>query len=98
MIGCSVEELISQHMHSIIHHSKPDGTHYSQQECLIYAALKDRVIHHVDDEVFWRKDGTSFPVEYISNPILERGEIVGAVVTFRDITERLQAQQAQKQA
>jgi len=98
MIGCSVEELISQHMHSIIHHSKPDGTHYSQQECLIYAALKDGVIHHVDDEVFWRKDGTSFPVEYISNPILERGEIVGAVVTFRDITERLQAQQAQKQA
>ena len=98
MIGWSVEELISQHMHSIIHHSKPDRTHYPRQECLIYAALKDGVIHRVDDEVFWRKDGTSFPVEYISSPILERGEIVGAVVTFRDITERLQAQQAQKQA
>ena len=92
MIGWEVEELLGKPLHAILHHSKPDETPYPEQECPIYAAFKDGFVHHVDDEVFWRKDGTSFPVEYISTPIRERGELVGAVVTFRDITERKQAQ------
>ncbi|QIZ71393.1 PAS domain S-box protein [Oxynema aestuarii] len=54
----------------------------------IYAALKDGSVHHGTDEVFWRKDGSSFPVEYMSTPIQEQSQIVGAVVTFKDITER----------
>jgi len=97
MTEWKAEELIGKPQHSIIHHSKPDGTHYPAPECPIYAAFKDGVARHVDDEVFWRKDGTSFPVDYISTPIRERGELVGAVVVFRDITERKRAEEARRQ-
>jgi diguanylate cyclase (GGDEF)-like protein len=75
-------------MHNLLHHTKPDGAPYLREQCPIYAALENGATHSRDVEVFWRKDGTSFPVEYTSTPILEDGEIVGAVVTFRDITER----------
>jgi PAS domain S-box-containing protein len=95
MIGWEVEDLIGKPQHAILHHSKPDGTPYPREECLIYAAFKDGAVHHVDTEVFWRKDGTSFPVEYVSTPMRdERGVLVGAVVNFRDITERKQAEEA----
>jgi PAS domain S-box-containing protein len=95
MIGWEVDELIGKHQHSILHHSKPDGSPYPRDECPIYAAFKDGAVHHVNNEVFWRKDGTSFPVEYTSTPIRdERGKLTGAVVAFRDITERKQAEQA----
>jgi PAS domain S-box-containing protein len=101
MLGWTPEELIGQPQHAMIHHSKPDGTPYPQEECPIYAALKDGRMHHVGNEVFWRKGGTSFPVEYTSTPIRdEGGDLIGAVVTFRDISQRqeLEAQlrQAQK--
>ncbi|MEL6931355.1 MAG: PAS domain-containing sensor histidine kinase, partial [Cyanobacteria bacterium J06600_6] len=70
-------------------HSRPDGSVYPCEECHIYAAFKEGTIRRVDNEVFWRKDGTSFPVEYISTPMHnENGELVGSVVTFRDITQR----------
>lgn len=89
MIGWETEELIGKSQHAVLHHTKSDGSPYPREECLIYAAFKDGTIHHVDDEVFWRKDGSSFPVEYISTPIRGgRGKLLGAVVTFRDITER----------
>jgi PAS domain S-box-containing protein len=88
MLGYEVKELIGQDSHAIWHHSKTDGSPYPEQECPIYAAYKDGAVHHVRDEVFWRKDGTSFPVAYTSTPILEDGKLAGAVVTFWDITER----------
>ena len=93
MIGWSPDELIGQPQHAILHHTKPDGSPYPREECPIYAAFKDGATHHVDTEVFWRKDGTSFPVEYTSLPIRGRdGGLVGAVVTFRDITQRREAE------
>ena len=99
MIGWKAEELIGKPQHDILHHSKSDGTPYPKEECPIYAAFRDGAVHHVTDEVFWRKDGTSFPVEYISTPIRdERGKLVGAVVTFKDITERKRAEQALRTA
>ncbi len=89
MIGWEAKELIGKTQHDILHHSKPDGTPYPREECPIYAAFQDGRVRHVADEVFWKKDGTSFPVEYISNPIRnEQGQVLGAVVTFRDMTER----------
>ncbi|MCH7978144.1 MAG: PAS domain S-box protein, partial [Acidobacteria bacterium] len=95
MIGWKAEELIGKPQHAILHHSKPDGLPYPRENCPIYAAFKDGSVHHVDDEVFWRKDGSSFPVEYISTPIRdEMKRLVGAVVTFQDITERNQAEEA----
>jgi len=94
MIGWEALEFIGQPQHAILHHSKPDGTPYPREECPIYAAFKDGVIHHVDTEVFWRKDGTSFPVEYTSTPIRDdQGDLIGAVVTYRDITERKRAEE-----
>jgi len=89
MLGYRPEDLIGRLHHELVHHSRPDGRAYPQSQCPIYAACKDGTVHtSVDNEVFWRKDGTSFPVEYTSTPIIDKGKIVGAVVTFRDITER----------
>ncbi len=92
MLGSSGEKLLGRHMHDVAHHTKPDGTRYSSEECPIYRALCGGVIQHVADDVFWRADGTSFPVEYTSTPIVEQNGIVGAVVMFRDITERKRAE------
>ena len=95
MLGWSRQELIGHHTHSTVHHSHEDGSPYPASECRIYATLHDGVTRHIDDEVFWRKDGTSFPVAYTSTPMRnEVGEIVGATVSFRDITERRQHEQA----
>ncbi|HEY8470787.1 MAG TPA: PAS domain S-box protein, partial [Longimicrobiales bacterium] len=96
MVGRSSEELIGQSQHELIHHSRPDGSPYPAEDCPIYAAYRDGMVRHVDDEVFWRKDGTSFPVEYTSTPIREDGRITGAVVTFRDVSERKRAEAAQR--
>jgi PAS domain S-box-containing protein len=93
MLGYSVEELHGQPQHSLIHHSHADGTPYQRDECHIYAAFKDGKVRNEVNEVFWRKDGSSFPVEYVSTPIHEEGMIVGAVVTFKDITVRKKAEE-----
>lgn len=93
ILGWKAEEFVGSFSHELCHHTRPDGSLYPATECPIYGAFHDGKIHHVDDEVFWRKDGTSFPVEYKSTPILgERGELLGAVVTFRDITARRAAE------
>jgi len=88
MTGWEAEELVGRPQHEVLHHTKRDGSPYPRDECPIQAALEDGTTHSRNDEVFWRKDGTNFPVEYMSSPILQDGEVVGAVVTFKDITER----------
>jgi PAS domain S-box-containing protein len=89
MIGWSDEDLIGRSMHQVLHHSRADCTPYPREQCPIYAAFQDGIVHRVAEEVFWRKDGSSFPVEYISTPMRdERGKLIGAVVAFRDITPR----------
>lgn len=89
MIGWELKDLIGKSQHDILHHSKADGSAYEVKECPIYAAIHDGKIHIVDDEVFWRKNGSCFPVEYVSTPIKdENGELVGAVVVFKDISQR----------
>jgi PAS domain S-box-containing protein len=90
MLGYSLEEMSGKNQHLLIHHTKSTGESYPSQECPIYLALRDGETHHVSEEIFWRKDGTSFPVEYVSTPIIEDKMPVGAVVTFRDISERKQ--------
>jgi PAS domain S-box-containing protein len=82
------EELLGKKMHNLIHHSYPDGTPYPIEECQIFRAFKMGKGTHIDNEVLFRADGTSFAVEYWSFPQMKGDEIIGAVVTFIDITER----------
>src|SRR5215213_1018942 len=93
MTGWEVEELVDRLQHDVLHHTKPDGSPYPRENCPIHATIEDGTTHSRDEEVFWRKDGTSFPVEYMSSPILQDGEVLGAVVTFKDITERKAVEQ-----
>jgi PAS domain S-box-containing protein len=96
MLGIPREEdAIGRKLHDVIHHSHPDGSAYPKEECPIYRTAKDGVPSHVDYELFFRFDGTSFPVEYWVNPILRDGTHQGAVCTFIDITERRRAQEQQ---
>jgi PAS domain S-box-containing protein len=94
MLGYEVEELIGELHHDKVHHSKQDGTSYPTENCLIHAAYKDGAVLRGKNEVFWRKDGTPVPIEYISTPIREKDEIRGAVVIFSDVTERKKAEMA----
>ncbi|MDR3554922.1 MAG: PAS domain S-box protein [Syntrophobacteraceae bacterium] len=87
MIGWEIQEIIGRSHHEIVHHTKPDGTPYPRSECPIHATFRDGNIHRASDEVFWRKNGTSFPIEYISTPIYEDGQPSGAVVCAKDISE-----------
>ena len=90
------EQLLGKNMHSLIHHSHADGSCYVLSDCRIYRAFKKEEECHVDDEVLWRADGTSFRAEYWSYPVRKGGKIVGAVVTFLDITERRQAEEERR--
>ena len=82
------EELLGKNMHSLIHLKHHDGLPYPIKDCRIFRAFYDGKGTHADDEVFWRSDGSSFPVEYWSYPQYLEGKMVGAVITFLDITER----------
>jgi PAS domain S-box-containing protein len=85
MTGHALSDLVGRSMHELLHHSHEDGQGYPQAECPIYAAFRDGQTHHAQ-EVFWRKDGSSFPIEYTSTPLVQAGEVVGAVVVFRDLS------------
>lgn len=87
----STDELLGKQMHKLIHHTHADGSPYPVSACKIYQAYQMLQTISVADEVFWRKDGSCFPVEYWSSPIVIDGVSVGAILTFIDITERKQA-------
>ncbi len=95
MLGYKPEELVGRVGHMTWHYRKADGAPYPAEECPIYASYRDGIIYRGDD-VFWRNDCTSFPVEYVSTPIREQEKLVGAVVAFTDITERKRAEEGMK--
>lgn len=95
MIGWNSEELIGKYIHEILHPRQPDGS-CPGNGCKIYATLKDGEIHRVDEGVFWKKDGTNFPVEYTSIPIREDDKLIGGAVVFTDITERKRAKKTEE--
>jgi PAS domain S-box-containing protein len=94
----SSAELDGRNMHTTMHHSYPDGSPYPIQGCRALQPCRDGVPVQVDDEVFWRADGGSFPVEYHSNPIYRAGKLAGAVVNFSDISERKRAEAQLREA
>lgn len=91
MLGWRSEELVGRNAHQVMHHSHEHGEPYPLLECPIYAAFRDGAVHRVTDEVFWRRDGSCFPVEYTSTPIEDGGQLVGAVVVFRDVSTQREA-------
>jgi PAS domain S-box-containing protein len=99
MLGyATASELLGKNMHELIHHTKTDGSAYPVIECSIYKAFKTGSDTHVDDEVLWRKDGSSFSIECWSRPIHRADAIIGAVVTFVDVTERRLAEEVLRNA
>ena len=98
MTGYAPEEVLGKDLHELIHHSRNDGSPYPEEECPIYHSLLTGQGIRLDSEVYWRKDGTSFPVEYSSYPTVEEGAIKGAVVTFTDITRRKRVEKALRES
>ena len=92
MLGLRTEEVLGRNMHELIHHSHADGRHYPECDCPIFNAFRRGLPCRIDDEVLWRADGSSFPAEYSSYPVIEDGQVRGAVVTFVDIAERKRAE------
>ena len=92
IVGWKIEDVLGKSSHTLHHHSHMNGTHYPREDCPIYATLTDGERHTIDSEVFWHSNGQAIPVEYTTTPIVVDGDTNGAVVVFRDITERKQLQ------
>lgn len=88
MTGWQAKELLGKNIHEYHHHSHEDGTPYPCDECHIYNTMRDGIERKITNEVFWRKDGTNFPVEYTSTPVFKEGELIGAVAVFRDVSQQ----------
>ena len=88
MTGCSAGEVIGKNAHALMHHSREDGTSYTEEDCPLRKALESRQHRHVDREFVWRKNGTSLPVEYWVHPLQEPSSETACVVTVHDISER----------
>jgi PAS domain S-box-containing protein len=88
----SESEVLGVNMHDLVHHTLPNGDPYPMIDCQIYRAFREGNGVHVDTEVMWRSDGTSFHAEYWSYPTHHNGELVGSVLTFTDISERKRAE------
>jgi diguanylate cyclase (GGDEF)-like protein/PAS domain S-box-containing protein len=95
MLGYEVEELMGQHSHATWHRKKGDGSPYPAKDCPMHAAIAAGGAQQGTNEVFWRKDGTSLPVEFSCAPIVQGKHALGAVLTFWDISDRRRAEEAQ---
>ncbi|WP_166828510.1 SpoIIE family protein phosphatase [Thalassoroseus pseudoceratinae] len=94
MIGWPAQELVGKKQHDVLHFKHADGSPYPVEECPIHSVLRDGQPRQVDHEVFWRSDGTGFPVEYTASPIQDGDETIGVVVTFRDLTDSMKHRHA----
>ena len=92
MTGFARQELLGHNVHALLHHTREDGSAYPEEECPVFLAMRSGEGVRITGEVFWRRDGSSFPVEYSAYPLFREDEITGAVVTFLDRTARRQIQ------
>ncbi|MGH9446141.1 MAG: PAS domain S-box protein, partial [Terriglobia bacterium] len=92
------EEMLGRNMHLTVHHSRPDGSPYPGEDCSLSHPVQAREQVPFEDEVLWRKDGTSFPAECWSHPVIENHKVTGAVVTFLDNTERKKVEKALRES
>ncbi|MHB8509110.1 MAG: response regulator [Candidatus Dormibacteria bacterium] len=92
-LGFDAAQMLGANVHSLVHHTRANGSPYPAAECPIYGVLAGGASRRIESEVMWRSDGTSFAAEYAAFPIVDAGEVTGAVVTFNDITERKRLEQ-----
>jgi PAS domain S-box-containing protein len=88
LTGYTEDDLLGEDAHALLHHTRPDGTPYPAVECPIFEALANGTQAHGDNDCFWRRDGTSFPVEFASYPLFDGGQAAGGVLTFVDVEDR----------
>lgn len=88
MTGWTADELLGKNIHEYHHHSHENGEPYPVEECEIYNTMRDGEKRRITNEVFWRKDGSFFPVEYTSTPVYKKGKLIGAVAVFRDVSQQ----------
>lgn len=88
ILGWKADDILGRFSHEIHHHSHADGRKYLRDDCPIYASIQDGEVHRVENEVFWHTDGSAVPIEYTSTPIIQDGKRTGAVIVFRDISDR----------
>ncbi len=98
MLGWSADDLVGRELHPIIHHKHLNGDHFPAHQCPIYASFRKDETMRVDNDVFWRKDGKPIMVEYVSTPIYDHNVLAGAVVIFRDVTERRESERKLREA
>jgi PAS domain S-box-containing protein len=96
-LGYTAEELIGRPSHATIHHTRADGSPFPESECPLYRVLQGGTPAELDNDIIWRRDGTSLPVEYSISPVVDNRGRAGAVVSFRDITARQEAERALRQ-
>jgi len=98
MTGWQADELLGKNIHQYHHHSHADGSTYPAHDCKIYNTAQDGIARQVSGEVFWRKDGSSFPVEYTTTAVFKDNTIIGAVAIFRDVSRQQQTESALRAA
>lgn len=94
MLGYTQQELLGGSFHNMIHHSHPNGSPYQEKASPLRKALTSSTSCRQSNEVFWRKEGTCFPVDYTCTPILDKKEVTGAVIVFKNISDQIRTQEA----
>jgi PAS domain S-box-containing protein len=97
LLGYQVEDVIGQPMHELIHHHRRDGSPYSRNTCSIYQVFRTGQACRIDNEILWKKDGSSIPVEFSASPLYVSGGLQEAVITFHDITAQRHAEEIRLQ-
>lgn len=92
MMGFSESELLGRVIHLYHHHTRADGSSFPREECPVYRTFSEGKPFKIDYDLFWKSDGTPFPVEYTCNPVKDDNDTIGAVVSFRDIASRIKAE------
>jgi PAS domain S-box-containing protein len=98
LLRCRPDQAIGKTLQQVLRHTRSDGTAFSNQPSSIVASLRDGAKHQASDELFWRSDGSSFPVEYKCAPIFDRNALAGTIVTFSDISAQQQRETALRQS
>jgi two-component system sensor histidine kinase/response regulator len=88
MLGYTADALLGRNIHSAIHARRADGSVYPASECIVVTAIKAGRTMRIEDDLLWRADGSPLPVSLSTHPILDGEQILGAVMSFTDATDR----------